>query len=177
MVENIKDVVYVEFYDIINEENFDPKVKQPMENLRLLAYKTFEVKDLPFDKENFVESYSVLLPIQKSKKVAEFKFQASFEKSVSPDFMNQTLEESIGYMLTSKVFFTKEFAINHDKELDKTSIYCKIKNVFYPNMPEVKTRLYFNKEMLPLSQVFIRVKDHIRLSFHIENYTENSKEN
>jgi hypothetical protein len=63
MVENIKDVVYIELYDVLNEDNFDPKIKQPMENLRLLATKTFEVKDLPFEKDCFVESYSVLMPI------------------------------------------------------------------------------------------------------------------
>ena len=70
MVENIKDVVYIEFYDVLNEDNFDPKVKQPMENLRLLSHKTFEVKDLPFDDTNFVPEYSVLMPISKCKKVA-----------------------------------------------------------------------------------------------------------
>ena len=159
MVESIKDLVYIELYDVLNEDSFDPKVKQPMQNLKLLATKTFEVRDLPFDKDCFVENYSVLLPIQKCKKVAEFIFQASFEKSVSPDFMDQPLQDTIGYMLTSKIFFTKEFAVNHDKELDKTNLICKVKNLFNPSTPEGKTRLYFNKEMLSLSQVFIRVKD------------------
>jgi len=49
MVQSLRDVVYIEFYDVLEEDNFDPKVKQPMSNLRLLSHKTFEVKDLPFD--------------------------------------------------------------------------------------------------------------------------------
>jgi hypothetical protein len=36
----------------LNEDSFDPKVVQPIENLRLLSLKTFEVKDLPFDDKN-----------------------------------------------------------------------------------------------------------------------------
>ena len=76
MVQSLRDVVYVEFYDVLEETDFDPKVKQPMSNLRLLSHKTFEVKDLPFDESDFVESYSLLMPIDYSKKVAEFKFTA-----------------------------------------------------------------------------------------------------
>lgn len=79
-------------------------------------------------------------------------------------------------MLTSKAFFTKEFAINHDKELDKADIYCKIKNIHYENIPEVKSKLFFNKEMLPLGQVFIRVEDQIKFSFHVENFQEGAPE-
>lgn len=49
MVQSLRDVVYVEFYDVLEEADFDPKVQQPMSNLRLLSHKTFEVKDLPFE--------------------------------------------------------------------------------------------------------------------------------
>jgi len=75
-VQSLRDEVYIEFYDVLNEEDFDPKVRQPMSNLRMLSHKTFEVKDLPFDKDCFVEKYSVLLPVDYSKKVAEFHFSA-----------------------------------------------------------------------------------------------------
>lgn len=122
MVQSLRDVVYIEFYDVLEEDNFDPKVKQPMNNLRLLSHKTFEVKDLPFDREDFVESYSLLMPIEFSKKVAEFKFTAQFQRAVSPDFIYKNLEEGTGYMLSARVIFQKEFAINHDKCLDKANI-------------------------------------------------------
>lgn len=78
MVQSLRDLVYIEFYDVLEEDNFDPKVKQPMSNLRLLSHKTFEVKDLPFDSEDLVDNYSVLMPIEFSKKVAEFKFSCHF---------------------------------------------------------------------------------------------------
>jgi hypothetical protein len=76
MVQNLRDLIYVEFYDVLKEDNFDPKVPQPMSNLRLLAQKTFEVKDLPFNKDDCTEGYSMLLPMEFPKKVAEFKFNA-----------------------------------------------------------------------------------------------------
>ena len=53
-------------------------------------------------------------------------------------------------MLTSRLIFEKEFALNHDKCLDKTNILCKIKNITNETLPIQKTRLFFNKEVLPL---------------------------
>ena len=73
--------------------------------------------------------------------------------------------------------FSKDFAINHDKELDKTTIYCKIKNMSNEEALESRSSLYFNKEMLPLGQVLIRVSDHIRLSFHVQNFVDVETEN
>lgn len=76
MVENRKDTVYIEFYDVLSEEDFDPKVKQKESNLRLLSSETFEVKDLPFDGEGTVENFSLLLPVSSCGKVAEFTLRA-----------------------------------------------------------------------------------------------------
>lgn len=111
-VQSLRDVVYVEFYDVLEEENFDPKVKQPMSNLRMLSHKTFEVKDLPFDKESFVDGYSVLMPIDYSKKVAEFKFTAEFNRAVPLDMVSKPLEGApagvpvlAGYVLTARAIF------------------------------------------------------------------------
>ena len=121
-VDSLRDVVYVEFYDVLVEDNFDPKQRQPMSNLRLLSHKTFEVKDLPFNKDNYVESYSLLMPIDFCHKVAEFKFEAKFERALDLQHVNQVLMPSNGYMLTSRLIFDKQFAINHDVSLDKTNI-------------------------------------------------------
>ena len=62
-------------------------------------------------------------------------------------------------MLSSRIIFQKEFALNHDKCLDKTNILCKIKNITNETLPIQKTRLFFNKEVLPLGQIFIKVGD------------------
>jgi hypothetical protein len=91
-VQSLRDLVYVEFYDVLEEDNFDPKVKQPMSNLRLLSHSTFEVKDLPFDKNNNVESYSLLMPIDFSKKVAEFRFVAKFCRALPMNVICKPLE-------------------------------------------------------------------------------------
>jgi len=130
-----------------------------MSNLRLLASKTFEVKDLPFDKDDTVDGYSVILPIEYSKKVAEFKFNTQFTKSIAPNFISKPLESGTGYILNSRLIFPKEFAINHDKGLDKANIMCKIKNMTNSSLPEQKMRVFFNKEVFELSKSFIRVKD------------------
>jgi hypothetical protein len=95
-----------------------------MSNLRLLSHTTFEVKDLPFDGDNNVESYSLLMPIDFAKKVAEFKFVAKFCRALPMNLISKPLEEYTGYMLTSRLIFNKEFAINHDKLLDKANIWC-----------------------------------------------------
>ena len=86
-----------------------------MSNLRLLAHKTFEVKDLPFDKMNHVEKYTLLLPIDFSKKVAEFTFSARFLRALPLDLICQPLQKDTGYFLTSRIIFDKQFALNHDK--------------------------------------------------------------
>ena len=148
-----------------------------MSNLRLLCHKTFEVKDLPLDKDNYCENYSLLMPIECCGKVAEFKFNASFTKAVSPEFMSKPLEEGTGYMLTSRIIFSKEFAYNHEKSLDKTNIFCTIKNVGYDSNPEYKTKIYFNKEILPLDQIFIRLGDKILFAFFVEDpYSQSTEE-
>tara|TARA_B110000285_G_scaffold230223_1_gene296435 strand:- start:1980 stop:2513 length:534 start_codon:yes stop_codon:yes gene_type:complete len=121
-VDSLRDVVYVEFYDVLAEEDFDPKKAQPMSNLRLLSHKTFEVKDLPFDKENNVQCYSLLLPIDFCHKVAEFKFVSKFERALDKSQVGKPMKSSSGYMLTSRLIFDKQFAINHDVALDKTNI-------------------------------------------------------
>lgn len=135
-VQSLRDLVYIEFYDVLNEEDFDPKVRQPMSNLRMLSHKTFEVKDLPFDKEGFVEKYSVLMPVDYSKKVAEFSFTAEFKKAVPPEMVSKPLEGApqgvpvhIGYVLTARAIFEKEFTLNHSKELDKAHIQCIFRNL------------------------------------------------
>lgn len=78
------------------------------------------------------------------------------------------MEPGTGYMLSSRVIFEKEFAINHDKCLDKANIVCKFRNTTDEALPVQKTRLFFNREVLPLGQVFIRVGDQLEMTFTVE---------
>ena len=93
-----------------------------MSNLRLLSYKSLEVKDIPFDKDGLASDYSILLPIEFCKKIAEFKLTAHYTRSVPLEFIFKSLEEGTGYFLDMRLLFSKHFALNHDKELDKTNI-------------------------------------------------------
>lgn len=71
------------------------------------SHKTFEVKDLPFDKDNYVQSYSLLMPIDFCHKVAEFKFESKFERALELRHVNQPLAKNNGYMLTPRLIFDK----------------------------------------------------------------------
>lgn len=51
-IDSINDKICVEFYDVIKEDGFDiiSAYKNPS-NFRLLSFKIFDVRDLPFDPE------------------------------------------------------------------------------------------------------------------------------
>lgn len=63
--------------------------------------------------------------------------------------------------------------MNHDKELDKTNIQCRFRNLTLfekdnkAPMCGVTTRLFFNKYVLPLGQVFIKVGDIVDMIFYV----------
>ena len=51
-IDSINDKVYVEFYDVLNEQAFDAKAIQArtdLKNLKLLSHRIFDVRDLPFN--------------------------------------------------------------------------------------------------------------------------------
>jgi len=174
MVQSLRDVVYIEFYDVIEEDNFDPKIKQDMSNLRLISYKTFEVRDLPFLRDGDTEEaidYSVLMPIEVSKQVAEFTLRARFKTSVDPTHINDDLVPITGYMMTSRIIFSPEFAVSHPKALDKTNIYCRIINQDQDIAPQ-KTKLFFNKEVLSLFTTFIKTGDKVLIEFFVIDTTK-----
>jgi len=49
-IDSINDKVYVEFFDVVKEEAFDPRrtAVNDMSNLKLLSTKEFDVRDFPF---------------------------------------------------------------------------------------------------------------------------------
>ena len=62
-------------------------------------------------------------------------------------------------MLTSRLIFPKEFTTNHDKSLDRATIFCQLKNMTNTSLDVVRQRVYFNKEVLELGKNFIRIGD------------------
>ena len=87
-----------------------------------------------------------------------------------------------GYVLTARAIFLRDFTLNHSKDLDKANIQCIFKNITNQSnsakdknnqsMNFQKTRLFFNKTVLPLGQVFIRVGDTIELQFFTVDPTD-----
>ena len=51
-IDSINDKIYVEFYDVLNEQAFDAKAsnaRTDISNLKLLSHRIFDVRDLPFN--------------------------------------------------------------------------------------------------------------------------------
>ena len=64
------------------------------------------------------------------------------------------------------------FTMSHDRTLDKVNIQCRFKNITLARLNDknlklshYETRLFFNKRLFPLGQLFFRVGDEIELKF------------
>jgi hypothetical protein len=84
-IDSINDKVYLEFFDILDEQRFDPKDPNSnnTDNLKLLALKIFDVKDFAFDANGLCSDHRVLIPVDRSGNVTQFVFEASFVPSVT----------------------------------------------------------------------------------------------
>ena len=105
-IDSINDKVYLEFYDVLNEEAFDAKKSKDrtdLSNLKLLSYKVFDVRDLPFDQLGVARSFRVLMPVAASGNVASFTFNAMFQKNVPPEYVERPLEQQQRYLLFLKM--------------------------------------------------------------------------
>jgi len=83
-IDSINDKVYLEFYDVLKEDAFDPKSTSvnDFSNLKLLSHLVFDVKDFTFSDIGVAENFRVLMPIENSGNVASFTLQASFTREV-----------------------------------------------------------------------------------------------
>ena len=64
-IDSISDKVYLEFYDVLEEQTFNLKNADMKEtkNLKLLALHVFDVKDFAFDKNGVATAHRVLMPV------------------------------------------------------------------------------------------------------------------
>lgn len=93
-IDSINDKVYVEFYDVLNENAFDLKASNSrtnLSNLKLLSHRIFDVRDFPFDSQGVVQGFRVLMPIENSGNVASFTFNAGFCKNVPSEYVEKPL--------------------------------------------------------------------------------------
>ena len=67
-IDSINDKVYIELFDVINENGFNPKYPDSNNpnNLKLLALKIFDVKDFAFDANGICTNHRVLIPVDRS---------------------------------------------------------------------------------------------------------------
>lgn len=95
-IDSINDKVYVEFYDVLNENAFDLKAsnsRTQLSNLKMLSHRIFDVRDLPFGSDGFVQGFRLLMPIENSGNVANFTFNAAFRKNVPSEYVEKPLRE------------------------------------------------------------------------------------
>ena len=93
-IDSINDKVYVEFYDVVNEQAFDPRAsnaRTDLSNLRLLSHRIFDVRDLPFDSNGNCQGFRLLMPVENSGNVASFTFNASFRRNVPAAYVEKPL--------------------------------------------------------------------------------------
>ena len=101
-IDSINDKVYVEFYDVLNEQAFDAKAsnaRTDLKNLKLLSHRIFDVKDLPFDDNRLVRGFRLLMPIENSGNVASFVFNAGYRRNVPFKFVEKDLHSETKYLL------------------------------------------------------------------------------
>mgnify|MGYP003346602358 CR=1 FL=1 len=53
-IDSINDKVFVDFYDVLDEESFDPRkaISNDSSNLKLLSQRIFDIRDFPFKRNN-----------------------------------------------------------------------------------------------------------------------------
>lgn len=71
-IDSLNEKVYLEFYDVLDEQKFNPKDHNSNNpnNLKLLALKIFDVKDFAFDANGLCQDHRVLVPVDRSGNVA-----------------------------------------------------------------------------------------------------------
>ena len=108
-IDSINDKVYLEFYDIVDEQAFSNSQGgvNDLKNLKLLALHIFDVKDFAFSKPDCLcENHTVLMPVEQSGNVAKFVFSAQFQPFVEAKYINQPLKPKDNYLLFLKLIQT-----------------------------------------------------------------------
>lgn len=93
-IDSINDKVYVEFYDVLNEQALDLKNSQSrtnLSNLKLLSHKIFDVRDFPFSAGGLAQGFRILMPVENSGNVASFTFDACFVRNVPIEYVEKPL--------------------------------------------------------------------------------------
>jgi len=168
-IDSINDKVYLEFYDIIKETAFDPKLanSNDLSNMKLLATKVFDVKDFAFDSNNICKAHKVRLPIELSGNVATFEFNATFTRMVPIDQMRQSLVVNKPYLLFVKMIQTVRQCFHHHKDLDLSYLTLDVRNTTRENI-SCNRRLFFNKEIYPIGFISAMLGDTVKLTFSVK---------
>lgn len=169
-IDSINDKVYVEFYDVLNEQAFDAKASNArtnLKNLKLLSHRIFDVRDLPFDSEGSVRSFRLLMPVEHSGNVASFVFNANFQRNVPRLFVEKDLQRQTRYLLLVRMVQTVKEALHHHEDLDKVKLIAEVKNITRGVKP-INKRLFFNKELLLLGNLEFMTGDEVKVTFAIQ---------
>lgn len=171
-IDSINDKVFIEFFDVLKEEAFDPKTANDMSNLKFLSQTIFEVRDFPFGLDGSCHGFKVLLPIEHSGNVASLLFNASFIRSVPSEDVEKPLVAQTLYLLFFRMIQTTKEMFHHHKDLDTSVLFCEVRNL--TRQSSAQRRLFFNKEILEIGYVQGMLLDRIQVTFMIRRSGEDT---
>ena len=157
-IDSINDKVYIEFYDVIKEDGFDPrKASNDTSNLKLLSLRIFDVRDFPFQKNGKTNGFRILMPVEHSGNVASFTFNADFTRSVPAEDVEKPIAENKLYLLFFRMIQTAKQTMHHSKDLDMSHLVAEVKNLSRPS--QASRRLFFNKEIFLIGSLKVKMND------------------
>ena len=158
-IDSINDKVYIEFFDVINEDAFNPKVaaSNDVSNLKLLSHRIFDVRDFPFNKLGITKGFRILMPVEHSGNVANFCFNADFVRAVPIEDVEKPIEGTRLYLMLFRMIQTCKQTMHHSKELDTSHLIADIKNLTRPS--QASRRLFFNKEIFLIGSLNVKLND------------------
>ena len=160
-IDSINDKVYVEFFDVLKEDVADPlsTPASDMSNLKLLSQKIFDVRDFPFKSDGKALGFKVLMPVEHSGNVANFTFNAVFQRSVPSEDVEKPLVVNNLYLLFFRMIQSAKEMLHHHKDLDTSVLFAELKNL--TRSSTAQRRLSFNKEILEIGYLHVQLYDQL----------------
>lgn len=164
--------IYLEFYQILSEEAFDPAAARTnFSSMRLIQQITVPLKHVPFKREVFdgieysvAQDHTFLINMPDSSGlVAEMGFDFRYMIQVAPELRCRP----IGFRNDSVLFFKMvqlddEFAFHHDKDLDKHVFSMRVENL--TSSLVIEKRLFFNKANYQIGFINVSQNDEIEIT-------------
>ncbi|CDW87445.1 UNKNOWN [Stylonychia lemnae] len=166
--QSLNERIQIEFYQILSEEAFNPEAKNNFKNLRLINHILLPLKFIPFDQDYaLADNYNILTNLNKSGQVAQLTFKFMYQMQVPEERLfleNKPSNFQItGGFLFIKMVQNEDFALHHEKDLDKYVFSLEVINE--TKQQSYSKRLFFSKTLQQIGFVDLRIGDKMKLRF------------